>query len=80
MQTTPEIDSCLDVAEIYSFPDPDAAIAAAKEDPVVAKHLFDFASYGCRSEESVHGLRETFAELQIPVAHLSQTDDQAPFA
>ena len=54
----------------------DAAIAAAKEDPVVAKQLFDFARYGCRSEESVQGLQETFAELEIPLNFLSQTGNQ----
>ncbi|WP_261619405.1 TniQ family protein [Pseudarthrobacter equi] len=54
----------------------DACIAAAKKDPVVAKHLFDFARYGCRSEESVRGLRDAFAELQIPLDFLSQTENQ----
>lgn len=56
----------------------DACIAAAKTDPVVAKHLFDFARYGCRSEESVLGLRDTFAELQIPLDFLSQTKERLP--
>ena len=58
----------------------DACIAAAKEDPVVAQHLFDFARYGCRSDESLRGLRQTFAELQIPLDFLSQTENQSPFA
>jgi hypothetical protein len=58
----------------------DAAIAAAKEDPVVAKQLFDVARYGLRNEESVRALRETFVELQIPLDFLSQTKDQQPFA
>lgn len=58
----------------------DACIAAAKSDPVVARHLFDFARYGCRSEESVRGLRDTFAELQIPLDFLSQTEGGRPFA
>jgi TniQ len=58
----------------------DVCIAAAREDPVVAQQLFDFARYGCRSEESVRGLRETFAELQIPLDFLSHIDDQRPFA
>ncbi|SDQ03821.1 TniQ family protein [Arthrobacter crystallopoietes] len=31
----------------------DACIAAAKEDPVVAKQLFDFARYGCRGDQSL---------------------------
>ncbi|MCW3768543.1 TniQ family protein (plasmid) [Paenarthrobacter ureafaciens] len=52
----------------------DACIAAAKTDPVVAKHLFDFARYGCRSEEFVGGLKDAFAELQIPLEFLSQTE------
>nr|WP_281359026.1 TniQ family protein [Pseudarthrobacter oxydans] len=52
----------------------DSCIEAAKTDPVVAKHLFDFARYGCRSEESLRGLRDTFAELQIPLNFLSQTE------
>jgi hypothetical protein len=58
----------------------DAAIAAAKEDPVVAKQLFDVARYGLRNEEAVRALRETFVELQIPLDFLSQTKDQQPFA
>jgi len=58
----------------------DACIAAAKTDPVVAKHLFDFARYGCSSEASVRGLRDTFAELQIPLDFLSQTEGDEPFA
>lgn len=58
----------------------DTCIAAAKTDPVVAKHLFHFARYGCRSEESVRGLRDTFAELQIPLDFLSQTEGDGPFA
>lgn len=58
----------------------DLCIAAAKKDPVVAKHLFDFARYGCRNEESVRGLRDTFAELQIPLDFLSQTQGDRPFA
>lgn len=45
----------------------DVAITAAKEDPVVAQQLYNFARYGCRSEESVRRLRETFAELQIRI-------------
>ncbi|MEO5321459.1 TniQ family protein [Arthrobacter sp. CC3] len=57
-----------------------AAIAAAKEDPIVAKQLFDVARYGLRNEESVRALRETFVELQIPLDFLSQTNDQHPFA
>lgn len=52
----------------------DECIAAAKKDPVVAKHLFDFARYGCHSEESVRGLRDAFADLQIPLGFLSQTE------
>lgn len=58
----------------------DACIAAARTDPVVARHLFDFARYGCRSEESARGLRDTFAELQIPLGFLSQTEGDRPFA
>nr|WP_225667986.1 TniQ family protein [Arthrobacter sp. 147(2020)] len=58
----------------------DTCIAAAKTDPVVAKHLFDFARCGCRSEESLRGLRDTFAELQIPLDFLSQTEGGRPFA
>jgi hypothetical protein len=58
----------------------DACIAAAKTDPVVAKHLFDFGRYGCRSEESVGGLTDAFAELQIPLDFLSQTEGDLPFA
>jgi hypothetical protein len=54
----------------------EVCIAAAKVDPVVAQQLFDFARYGCRSEESVRGLRQTFAELQIPLDFLSQTENQ----
>lgn len=57
----------------------DACIAAAKTDPVVAKHLFDFARYGCRSQESVRGLRDTFAEFGIPLDFLSQTEGGQPF-
>ena len=58
----------------------DACIAAAKEDPVVAKQLFDFARYGCRGDQSLRGLRQTFAELQIPLDFLSQTENLRPFA
>lgn len=58
----------------------DACIAAAKTDPVVAKHLFDFAHYGSRSEEAVRVLKDAFAELQIPLDSLSQTKGNEPFA
>lgn len=58
----------------------DASIAAAKKDPVVAQQLFDFARYGCRSDESARGLRDTFAELDIPLDFLSQTQGDSPFA
>ncbi len=54
----------------------EVCIAAAKVDPLVAKQLYDFARYGCRSEESVGSLRETFAELHIPFDFLSQTENQ----
>lgn len=54
----------------------EVCIAAAKVDPVVAQPLYDFARYGCRSEESVRSLRQTFAELQIPLDFLSQTENQ----
>ncbi len=58
----------------------EVCIAAAKVNPLVAKQLYDFARYGCRSEESVGSLRETFAELHIPLDFLSQTENQRPFA
>ncbi|MFJ6378027.1 TniQ family protein [Pseudarthrobacter oxydans] len=58
----------------------DVCIAAAREDPVVAKQLFEFARYGCRSEESGRAVQDTFAELQIPLDFLSQTEDELPFA
>ncbi|AOT04292.1 TniQ family protein [Arthrobacter sp. U41] len=54
----------------------EVCIAAAKADPLVAQQLYDFARYGCRSEESVGSLRETFAELHIPLDFLSQTENQ----
>lgn len=56
----------------------DISIAAAKEDPLVAKQLFEFARYGCRSEESERGVRDTFAELAIPLGFLSQKEKPRP--
>ena len=38
--------------------------------------LYDFARYGCRREESVGRLLETFAELHLPLGFLSQTENQ----
>ena len=54
----------------------EVCIAAAKEDPVVAQRLSDFARYGCRSEESVRSLRRTFAELHLSLGFLSQAENQ----
>ncbi|MCX6497513.1 TniQ family protein [Arthrobacter sp. 2YAF22_2] len=58
----------------------EVCIKAAKEEPAVAQQLFNFARYGCRSEESVRGLRQTFTELQIPLDFLSHIDERGPFA
>lgn len=58
----------------------DAAVEAAREDPSAAKQLCDFGRYGCRSEESGHGIREAFAELKIPLDFLSHTDNRQRFA
>ncbi len=55
------------------------ALEAAREDPEVAKQLYDFALYGCRSEVSVRRLRETFTELEIPLNFLSYAVDGRPF-
>lgn len=38
--------------------------------------LYDFARYGCRSEEFVGRRLETFAELHLPLGFLSQTVNQ----
>ncbi|MCW2133461.1 TniQ protein [Arthrobacter sp. VKM Ac-2550] len=59
---------------------PEVCIAAAKVDPLVAQQLYDFARYGCRSEESVGSLRETFAELHIPLdfCHKQRINDPLP--
>lgn len=49
----------------------DDAVEAAREDPAVARQLYDCTVYGCRDEESVLRLRETFAELGIPAEPVS---------
>lgn len=56
------------------------AVEAAREDPLAAKQLYGLALYGCRSEVSVRRLRETFAELEIPLDFLSHPDVHQPFA
>ena len=38
--------------------------------------LYDFAWYGCRSEETVGRLLETFADPHLPLGFLSQTGNQ----
>lgn len=48
-----------------------AAVEAAREEPAVAKQLYDSALYGCRDAESVRRLRKTFDGLLIPLATLS---------
>lgn len=53
---------------------------AAREDPSVAKQLYDFALYGCRTEVSVRRLRETFTELGIPLNFLSHAEDVVTLA
>ncbi|WP_427136704.1 TniQ family protein [Pseudarthrobacter sp. S9] len=55
-------------------------VASAREDPAAAQQFYRFALYGCRNEDSVRRLRQTFAELQIPLDFLSQTKDPPPFA
>ena len=56
------------------------AIQAAREDPAVAKALYDFALIGCRDASSVTRLRADFAELGIDPCWPSHIDDPVPFA
>ncbi|TQF74120.1 hypothetical protein FK531_05570 [Rhodococcus spelaei] len=48
----------------------DAAVAAARTDPTVARSLFDLARYGCRDAADVDRLLSTFTELGIPTGTL----------